>query len=198
LIASRIANEVVESPLFSFFIFGCIVLASVLVGLETYPDSENSNAMGILDTFVLTAFSFEVILKLLREGKRPLQYFFGSDSKWNSFDFVIVACSLILSQVSNYKAVKLFRIIRLFRLAKFFQKVKPLRKIVEGLLGGLKSMLYIVILLGIIFYIYAIAGMYFFRENDPWHYRSIEITLTTLMGYATLSVSFFDSRCFHY
>lgn len=59
--------------------------------------------------------------------------------------------------------------------------------ILNGLLQGMQSLTYICILLGLILYIYSVAGIIFFRINDPWHFRSVEIAMITLMRCA-----FFD------
>jgi len=163
------------------------MVAGILVGLETYPALANNAIMYIIDELVLSMFALEVILKLMSEGRDPLRYFYGPEWKWNCFDFLIVFFSLVPISTKG-GSVAILRLIRLMRLAKFFQNIAPLRMIMAGLMGGLKSISYIVLLLFLILYIYAIAGIYFFRGNDPWHWRSIEISMMTLLGYATLSV----------
>ena len=55
-----------------------------------------------------------------------------------------------------------------------------------GLLGGLKSIFYIVILLILTLYLFAVTGIIFFRDNDPYHFRSIEISLLYLFDTTTL------------
>ena len=47
------------------------------------------------------------------------------------------------------------------------------KMIVMGLIGGMKSIGYIVLLLFMVFYLFAIAGIMFFRDNDPWHFRDL-------------------------
>ena len=51
-----------------------------------------------------------------------------------------------------------------------FRKIPPLQILVMGLLGGLKSVFYILALLFLVFYIYAILGIFIFRENDKVRY----------------------------
>lgn len=182
------ANSVVQSELFNNLIFFCIVVAGVLVGASTYPGMDESPVIRVLDMVVLGFFCLEVLLKIMSEGVAPYEYFTGLDWTWNNFDFLIVLFSLPILPVGGSQ-VAFLRLIRLMRLAKVFRKVPQLRMIMTGLIGGLKSIVYIVILLLLVFYLYAIAGIFFFRENDPWHFRTIAVSLTSLFRLSTLSVS---------
>ena len=58
--------------------------------------------------------------------------------------------------------VKLLRLVRLARLAKLIRKIPPLQVIVMGLVGGLKSIVYIMLLLFIVLHLYGILGMILF------------------------------------
>ena len=60
----------------------------------------------------------------------------------------------------------------------------------------MKSIGYIVILLFLVFYLYAVAGIYAFRANDPWHFSSLPIALLTLFRAATLE-DWTDLMYFH-
>ena len=55
-----------------------------------------------------------------------------------------------------------------------------------GLAGGLSSILYIVILLLLVFYLYAIVGVMYFSKNDPWHFGTLHIAMLTLFRASTL------------
>jgi hypothetical protein len=44
--------------------------------------------------------------------------------------------------------------------------------IVSGLLGGLTSVGYILLLLFLLFYLYGIVGFYLYAANDPFHFGS--------------------------
>lgn len=165
----------------------CILLAGLLVGLQTYPGMSGDPVVKFLDMFVLAVFTLEVVLKIMSEGMEPRKYFVGSEWHWNNFDFCIVFFSMPFLPFGSGQ-VAFLRLIRLMRLAKVFRKVPQLRMIMTGLIGGLKSIVYIVILLFLVFYLYAVAGIYFFRDNDPWHFRSVEISMMSLFRLATLSV----------
>jgi voltage-gated sodium channel len=151
----------------------------------------------LLDQIILYVFVSEIVFKILGEGMQPELYFIGPNWAWNNFDFLIVIFSLPLIPTGGGGSIAFLRLIRLMRLAKLFRKVPQLQMIITGLIGGMKSIVYIVILLFLVFYLYAIIGIFFFRLNDPWHFRSVEVTLLTLFATATLSVIlnlFFEKR----
>ena len=108
-----------------------------------------------------------------------------SQWKWNNFDFFIVlAC--IPGLLSLGKQVVVLRLLRLMRLAKVFRKIPQLQMIVMGLVGGMKSISYIVLLLMMVFYLYAILGMMMFESNDPFHWSHLGLAMMTLFRAATL------------
>lgn len=178
-------DKVALSPSFANYILFCILLAGALVGVQTYPGFEEDQTILWLDLIILYSFTLEVALKILGEGMGPYYYFVGPEWAWNNFDFLIVVFSLPFIPFAAGQ-IKLLRLIRLMRLAKAFRKIPQLQMILMGLIGGLKSIIYIVILMVLIFYLYACAGIIFFRDNDPFHFKSIEVSMLTLLGVATL------------
>ncbi len=58
--------------------------------------------------------------------------------------------------------------------------------LVSALLKSLPSMGYISLLLLMLFYMYAVAATMFFGENDPIHFRSLELSMLSLFRVVTL------------
>jgi voltage-gated sodium channel len=147
---------------------------------------------GIVDQSVKWIFVAEMGIKILANGVAPYRYWCGhQDWRWNNFDFFIVAMSfeaianLILSGGGG-GSVMVLRLFRLARLLKLVGKIPKLQSIVIGLIAGVKAVGYIALLLFLVFYIFAIAGMIFFLPNDPFHFRSIPISMLSLFRAATL------------
>lgn len=89
------------------------------------------------------------------------------------------------------------RLLRLMRLFKLVSKVKQLQVIVSGLIKGLGSVTYILILMLLIMYLFAVLGCVTFRyfsccsylfpqfgaqsnpysRNDPFHFGSIGVSM---------------------
>jgi hypothetical protein len=53
----------------------------------------------------------------------------------------------------------------------------PLQVILRGLGNGLSTITYIMILLLLVFYLFAIASIMLFRDNDPVHFASLRLAL---------------------
>ena len=52
--------------------------------------------------------------------------------------------------------------------------------IISGLIGGLSSVIYILALLFLVFYMYGIIGYYLFSSNDPFHFGNLQLALLML------------------
>lgn len=178
---------IASSSYFNEFIFLCIILAGLMVGVHEYQDMDKDPTVQWIDFIILVAFTLEVILKIVAEGLHPQWYFLGPSRYWNMFDLFIVLASLPFIPIKAALQGKgaALRLLRLLRLAKLFKRIPQLQMIVGGLVGGLKSIGYILLLLFMTFYIYAIAGILIFRDINPYHFRSIEVTFLTLLSTLT-------------
>tara|TARA_B110000305_G_C19343014_1_gene590145 strand:+ start:662 stop:991 length:330 start_codon:yes stop_codon:yes gene_type:complete len=58
--------------------------------------------------------------------------------------------------------------------------------IVNALLMGLTSIGFIGIILVLVFYMFAILGMILFKDNDPWHFGTLQSAMLTLFRCSTL------------
>ena len=181
------ARNLTENENFNYFIILIIILAGINVGIQTYPQMEHNKVLNFIDGIILLVFSFEVIVKMAAEGLAPLLYFFGKEWKWNNFDFAIVFLSLpFWDGLFGGGSLALLRLVRLMRLAKLIKKIPALQMIIRGLTGGLKSIAYILLLLVLVFYLFAVTGYYLFSANDPFHFKTLPISMITMFRCATL------------
>ena len=81
---------------------------------------------------------------------------------------------------------KILRLVRLARLGKLIKKVPPLQRIVKGIIGGMISIGYILLLMFIVFYLYAIVGFYLFSKSNPFYFSDIPTAMLLLYRIATL------------
>ena len=167
----------VESDRFNYLSGAVILLASVLIGIRVDPALDKNAAVVVLDLLCLLYFTVEVVVKMVACGKRPWAFFLGG---WNNFDFLIVVLSWY------YSKMKVVRIVRLLRVSKFASAFPQIQVIIEGLISGLASVMYILLLMLMQFYMFAIIGMMLFKKNDPWHFGSVARTFVTLFRCATL------------
>ncbi len=155
----KLTHQLVESGPFRYFILTLIILSGVIVGLETYPEihQQYSSLFHILDQFIISVFLLEIVFKILAKGQRSWEYFLDP---WNVFDFIIVAVCFIPEIDTHFVTVlRMARILRVFRVISIFPRLQIL---VNALLKSIPSMGYVVVLLFLVFYIYAVLGSFFF------------------------------------
>ena len=178
-----ISREIISNRFFSYFIFSLIFLSAVIIGIETYPDvaKKYSSVLLMTDKIIIALFSLEIALKIISNGKRPWAFF---SDPWNVFDFIIVGICLIPSNDTHYFAVfRILRILRIFRMITVFPKLKL---IVSALLKSIPSMGYVIMLIGILFYVYAITGVFVFGARDQLHFGDLHHAFVTLFKVLTL------------
>jgi voltage-gated sodium channel len=175
-------HAIVESRLFTRFILGTIVVAAATVGLETYPAlmERFGGFLHGLDRVIVAIFVGEALLKMAAHGRRFWRYF---ADPWNDFDFTIVVLCLIPA-VGPYAAIA--RLARVLRALRLVTAVPKLQIIVNSLLKGLPSMGYVGLLLLLLFYVYAVLGVFLFRANDPLHFADLQTALITMFRVVTL------------
>jgi len=174
-------RNLVAAPLFNQVIIALIMVNAVVVGLETssWVLERFSGLLHGINQLILAAFIVEAAVKMAAHGNRPWRYF---ASGWNCFDFTIIALSLIPAAGPLATLARLVRVLRVLRLVSAFPE---LRLLVDTLLRSLPSMFHISLLMGIIFYIYGVAGYFLFHEIDPTHWRTLPIALLSLFRIVT-------------
>jgi voltage-gated sodium channel len=180
---SEIVKKIVNNRFFNYFLFSLILLSAVIIGLETYPGlaEKYQVVLSSIDKFIITCFTIEIVLKIIANGKRPWNYFLDP---WNVFDFLIVAICLIpVNDTHYFAAFRILRILRIFRMITVFPKLKL---IISALFKSIPSMGYIIMLIGLLFYVYAIVGVFVFGKTDPMHFGDLHHTFVTLFKVLTL------------
>jgi voltage-gated sodium channel len=183
---SSTCKSIVNSKIFQRLILVTILLAGVVVGVQTYKAfaREHAIVLNTLDSFILGIFVIEAVIKILAEGNRPQNYF---RNPWNIFDFIIVVACL-LGPVINLGAdfLPVLRLARILRVLRLVSAIPKLQLLVSCLLRSLPSMFYVSILLFLLFYIYGTMAVFLFAENDPIHFRNLQTSILSLFRVVTL------------
>ncbi len=168
----------VESPRVQNTIVALIVLNAITLGLETSEIvmRHAGPALLAIDQAILAVFVVEILLKLVGWDWR----FFRS--AWNVFDFVIVAIALVPAS-GPFSILRALRVLRVLRL---LGRVPRLRRLIESLLRALPSIGWVVFLLAMVFYIFAVMGTELFGDDHPDNFGSLARTLYTLFQVMTL------------
>ena len=176
------AGRFTKATAFELFIIALIILNGVALGLETFPRVAAPYAfwLDLTQKAVLGVFIIEAALKIFAVFPQPQRYF---QNGWNIFDFLVIVASLIPATGGLAVVARLARLLRVLRL---ISAVPELRLIVATLVRSIPSMLNIVGLMSLVFYIYAIIGYQLFHQHDPSHWGHLGLALLSLFQIVTL------------
>lgn len=165
---------------FEFFVIAVIIISALEIGAKTYDLSPTAIAITkYMDTFITLFFLFEIIVRFIAEPRK--KDFFKSG--WNIFDTLVVAISLI--PINESEMALLARLIRIFRVLRMISIVPELRILINSLMKALPRLAYVVLLMFIIFYIYAAVGSYLFGDINAVLWGNIAISMLTLFRVMT-------------
>ena len=178
----QLCKKIADAKWFQNGVTIAIIIAGILVGMATYTEfaERNESILELLNMVVLIIFIIEVVVKIIAEIPKPWLYF---KDAWNVFDFIIVAAAFLPFGGSS---IAILRLLRLLRVLKLIKALPKLQMLVGALLKSIPSMGYVSILLLLLFYIYAVARVFFFGENDPIHFADLQTSMLSLFRVVTL------------
>lgn len=175
-------QRVIERAWFHRGVVALILLSAVVIGLET--DQRLMHRYGSiligLDRVILGFFVLEIVLRIGARWPQPLSFF---RDPWSVFDFAVVAVCLLPVHAEYAAVLRLARVLRVLRL---ITAVPRLQILVGALLKSVPSMGYVVGLLLLIFYVFAVVGVGLFRAADREHFGTLGAALLTLFQIVTL------------
>ena len=174
--------KIKDSRLFQIIVTIVIITSSIVVGVGTYDLSDSwTQALGYTDYAVTVFFVIEILIRFFGE-KKKVDFF---KDGWNIFDLVIVISSLIPAGAGT--SVVVLRLLRLMRLLRVISFIPEMRFVVEALLMSLRKSVYVLILIFVLLYIYAVAGVILFEGIEDSRFSHIGEALLTLVQIMTLS-----------
>ncbi len=173
-------NVLNNNKLFQFFIISVIVISALMIGVKTYDiDPSYLKILTFIDIAITYLFLFEIIVRFFGEG-HSLSFF---KKGWNVFDTLIVGVSLI--PIDDSEVVLLARLVRIFRVLRLISIIPELRILISALIKALPPMGYVLLLMFIIFYIYAAVGSLLFDQINPTLWGDILVSMLTLFRVVT-------------
>lgn len=165
---------------FELFVVFVIISSALLVGAKTYELSPLSLALvSWMDRFITAFFLIEISIRFL--GEENKKDFFKNP--WNLFDTLIVTISLI--PIDNTDMALVARLVRVFRVLRMISVIPELRLLLNSLIKAMPQLGYVILLMFIIFYIYAAIGSTLFEDINPKLWGDITISLLTLFRVMT-------------
>ena len=166
-------NDVVEIALAIL-----IVVNGIMLGLETSPTIVQTfgTVLAFADEIVLSIFVIELVVRMYAYGKQ----FWGNG--WGLFDLFVITLSLVPA-AGNLSVLRSLRVIRALRL---ISAVPSVRQVVNGLLSAIPGMGAIIMLLGIIFYVFSVMATRLFGDAFPKLFGTIGSSAYSLFQIMTL------------
>ncbi|MET1414202.1 ion transporter [Roseibium sp. HPY-6] len=171
-------RALVTSRNWEICIIGIIMLNAVTLGLETSAFMMNSVGtwLILIDKVILGIFVVELILRLYAHG---LKFF---KDPWSLFDFAIVGIALVPST----GPMSVLRSLRILRVLRLISVVPSLRRVIGGLIAALPGMGSIVVLMALVFYVFAVMATKLFGQSFPEWFGDLGASLYTLFQIMTL------------
>ncbi|WP_069471020.1 ion transporter [Candidatus Marithrix sp. Canyon 246] len=169
-----------HNKFFELFVIFIIIFSALVVGVKTYSISPVMlQVISILDWLITIFFLIEICIRFISEENK--KDFFKNG--WNIFDTLVVTISLI--PIENSEMAVVGRLIRIFRVLRMISIIPDLRILLTSLMKAMPQLGYIVLMLFIIFYIYAAVGSIFFEAINPTLWGNISISMLTLFRIMT-------------
>ncbi|WP_274426459.1 ion transporter [Chelativorans sp. YIM 93263] len=171
-------KQIVESRRFETVITVLIIINAITLGLETsHAAMEAAGPLLIfLDRFILGVFVAELVAKIAVYRGR----FFHDP--WRIFDLLVVSIALVPA-TENLSVLRALRILRVLRLVSV---VPSLRRVVGGLVAALPGLGSIMMLLGLVFYVFSVMATKLFGGTFPDWFGSIGASAYSLFQIMTL------------
>nr|WP_198372462.1 ion transporter [Roseomonas rosulenta] len=160
------------STRFQRTVIGLILLNAVTLGLETSDAVMASwgGALHAIDAALLWTFTAELGLRIYAFRGR----FFRDP--WGIFDLVVVG----IAWMPATGPLSVLRALRVLRVLRLVSVVPSMRNVVEAMLAALPGMGSIVLLMVLIFYVFAVMGAKLFGEDLPEQFGDLGSSLFTL------------------
>ncbi|WP_136659874.1 ion transporter [Nitratireductor sp. XY-223] len=171
-------KNLLETRKFEWFITAIIIVNAITLGLETIPAAmERAGPLLLtIDRLILAIFVVELVSKMA-----VYRASFVKDP-WRIFDFIVVGVAL-LPATGSLSVLRALRILRVLRLVSM---VPSLRRVVGGLIAALPGMGSIVLLLGLVFYVFSVMATKLYGGAFPQWFGSIPASAYSLFQIMTL------------
>ena len=169
---------VVECALFRHTILGLIAINAVILGLQTSPRAMAAigTELILIDHVILWIFVVEIILRII---VYRLSFF---RDPWGLFDLFVVAIALAPAS----EEFSVLRALRVLRVLRIISGVPRLRRVVGALLHAVPGIGAIGLLLGLVFYVFAVIATKLFGGEFPQWFGTIGESMYSLFQIMTL------------
>ncbi len=165
-------KQIVLDPRTERVVIGLIILNAITLGLETSQTmvEQFGGLLWWIDHILLSIFVAELTARIVVHRAA----FFRDP--WSLFDFAVVAIALVPATGS----LSVLRALRILRVLRLVTAVPSLRKVTAGLIGALPGMGSIAMLLGIVYYVFAVMATKLYGGTNPELFGDLGASTYTL------------------
>jgi voltage-gated sodium channel len=167
----QLAN-LIAHPRFERVIIVLIAINAVTMGLQTSPRAVAAFGpwLEAADRVILAVFVVELLARMAVHGRHFLR------DPWSVFDLIVVGIAVVPATGS----LSVLRAMRVLRVLRLVTAIPSLRRVVAGLIHALPGMGSIALLLGLIFYVFAVIGTKLFGTTNPELFGTLGASSFTL------------------
>lgn len=166
-------KSIVTSRRFEMSVAGLILSNACFIGIQTDWGMKNigdtqPGPFRVVDVIFMVGFSVELILRVAAEKTKFISPK-NQNINWNVFDSLLVVSSWIEEilaasstggiDMSAMQMLRITRLIRVLRVIRVMRVFTDLRKMVQGILSSLKSLVWCLLLLLLIMFVFGVAFM---------------------------------------
>ena len=173
-------SRLVYSSAFELFIAAVIAINAGFLAVLTMPgitDATRQFATAV-DTAAMVIYGAELVLRIVSYGSKPWMFFTRG---WNIFDFLVVG----IAPFAAGQTVVL-RLLRLMRLLRIFRFLPEVRVLFASIVKSIPPLLSMSVLIGLLLFLYGMAGTYLFGRELPEAWGHIGLSLKSLFILLTL------------
>lgn len=173
-------NQIRSNKAFELLVISVIIFSALVIGVKTFALADWVNhTLNVLDWAITLFFLTEISIRFIGEPRK--RDFFKSG--WNLFDTLVVTLSLI--PVGHEDMALIARLVRVFRVLRMVSIIPELRVLINSLVKALPQLGYVLLMMFVIFYIYAAVGTTLFGSINPVLWGDIVISMLTLFRVMT-------------
>lgn len=172
--------KIVSSSQFELAIAAVIAINAIFLAVLTMPNisAETRSTAVAIDSIAMGIYVAELVIRILSYGAKPWNFFRRG---WNVFDFLVVG----LAPLAAGQTV-ILRLLRLLRLLRIFRFLPEVRILFASIVKSIPPLLSMSVLIGLLLFLYGMAGTYLFGAYLPDAWGHIGESLKSLFILLTL------------
>ncbi|CAH1264656.1 CACNA1C [Branchiostoma lanceolatum] len=162
----KLCHKIITHPVFTNLILAFILISSAALAAEDplKAESPRNKILGYMDYVFTSAFTIEIILKVIVFGfiMHPGSF---CRSAFNLLDLLVVTVSLISIALpkGGVSVVKILRVLRVLRPLRAINRAKGLKHVVQCVFVAIKSIGNIMLVTFLLQFIFAVIGVQLFK-----------------------------------